>query len=237
MLKAISYRVLNCSLEFRSGILDGLYTTDGGNNNRIYTSSVALKDTLITMLSSMGIVTTILEDNRDGRLGNNTNYTVRWYTPEGRTRRKDVYILDDDFMWIKIKSINKLSDISTVSYCLEVLDDSEPIFMLPNGVHTHNCRLLSDTNKLDAFINSIGGTALSVGSCRVSTINLVRIAYESKLNQKKYLSILRDRVALDCKALFSMRHILKRNIEKGLLPNYQDGGVELDKQFCTIGGM
>ena len=34
-----------------------------------------------------------------------------------------------------------------------------------------------------------------------------------------------------------MRYILKRNIEKGLLPNYQDGAVELDKQFCTIGGI
>lgn len=105
------------------------------------------------------------------------------------------------------------------------------------GVLSNCCRLLSDTNKLDAFINSIGGTALSVGSCRVSTVNLVRIAYESKLNKKKYLDILRDRVLLDCKALTSMRHILKRNIEKGLLPNYQDGAVELDKQFCTIGGI
>lgn len=105
------------------------------------------------------------------------------------------------------------------------------------GVLSNCCRLLSDTNKLDAFINSIGGTALSVGSCRVSTVNLVRIAYESKMNKKKYLDVLRDRVLLDCKALTSMRHILKRNIEKGLLPNYQDGAVELDKQFCTIGGI
>lgn len=105
------------------------------------------------------------------------------------------------------------------------------------GVLSNCCRLLSDTSKLDAFINSIGGTALSVGSCRVSTINLARIAYESKLNKKKYLDILRDRVLLDCKALTSMRHIIKRNIEKGLLPNYQDGAVELDKQFCTIGGI
>ena len=105
------------------------------------------------------------------------------------------------------------------------------------GVLSNCCRLLSETQKLDAFINSIGGTALSVGSCRVSTINLVRIAYESKLNKKKYLDILRDRVLLDCKALYSMRYILKRNIEKGLLPNYQDGAVELDKQFCTIGGI
>ena len=105
------------------------------------------------------------------------------------------------------------------------------------GVLSNCCRLLSDTQKLDAFINSIGGTALSVGSCRVSTINLVRIAYESELDQKKYLKLLRQRVLLDCKALASMRHIIKRNIEKGLLPNYQDGAVELDKQFCTIGGI
>ena len=105
------------------------------------------------------------------------------------------------------------------------------------GVLSNCCRLLSDTQKLDAFINSIGGTALSVGSCRVSTINLVRIAYESEFDQKKYLKILRQRVLLDCKALASMRHIIKRNIEKGLLPNYQSGAVELDKQFCTIGGI
>ena len=30
---------------------------------------------------------------------------------------------------------------------------------------------------------------------------------------------------------------IKRNIEKGLLPNYQEGAVEFDKQFCTIGGI
>ena len=117
------------------------------------------------------------------------------------------------------------------------------------GILSNCCRLLSDTKKLDAFINSIGGTALSVGSCRVSTINLVRIAYEvlnlskpltDKANQNakdRYLKLLRDRVDLDCKALYSMRYIIKRNIEKGLLPNYQDGAVELDKQFCTIGGI
>ena len=105
------------------------------------------------------------------------------------------------------------------------------------GVLSNCCRLLSDTNELNPFINSIGGTALSVGSCRVSTINLVRIAYESKFNKKKYIDILKDRVTLDCKALYCMRHILQRNIEKGLLPNYQDGAVEFDKQFCTIGGI
>lgn len=137
---------------------------------------------------------------------------------------KDKQFIDEDFArWCSDHNI-KWSDSN--------------FFVSDNvGVLSNCCRLLSETTKLDAFINSIGGTALSVGSCRVSTINLVRIAYESKLNKKKYLDILRERVDLDCKALYSMRHILKRNIEKGLLPNYQDGAVELDKQFCTIGGI
>lgn len=103
------------------------------------------------------------------------------------------------------------------------------------GVLSNCCRLLSDTSKLSGFINSIGGTALSIGSVRVNTINLVRIAYESSLDREEYLRILKDRVILDCKVLYSIRHIIKRNIEKGLLPNYQDGALELDKQYCTIG--
>lgn len=238
--KQISYRVLHHSLDFRHGILDGLYTTDGGNSNRIYTSSELLKDSLMTMLASMGIASTFGCDDREGRLGTNTNYVIRWYTPNGRTKRKDVYIVDDEYFWFRIKSINKIDNVGTnpVSFCIEVLDsDVEPVFMLPNGVHTHNCRLLSSTKNLDVFINSIGGTALSVGSCRVNTINLVRIAYESECDKKKYLKILKDRTLLNCKSLYCMRHIIKRNIEKGLLPNYIDGAVELDKQFCTIGGI
>ena len=97
------------------------------------------------------------------------------------------------------------------------------------------CRLLSDTSKLNAFINSIGGTALSIGSVKVNTINLMRIAYESDFNEKKYLSLLKKRATLCCKALDAVRHIIKRNVEKGLLPNYQDGGIEMDKQYCTMG--
>lgn len=117
------------------------------------------------------------------------------------------------------------------------------------SVLSNCCRLLSDTKKLEGFVNSIGGTALSIGSCRVSTLNLVRIAYEalgyaatkknldptSEKAKDSYLSILHERTLLNCKALASMRHIIQRNIEKGLLPNYRDGAVELDKQYCTIG--
>jgi len=97
------------------------------------------------------------------------------------------------------------------------------------------CRLLSDTSKLNAFINSIGGTALSIGSVKVNTINLMRIALETECDEKKYLALLKKRAVLCCKTLDAVRHIIKRNVEKGLLPNYQDGAVEMDKQYCTMG--
>lgn len=99
------------------------------------------------------------------------------------------------------------------------------------------CRLLSDTSKLKGFINSIGGTALSIGSVKVNTINLVHIFYElgEEVTEKKYLSLLKKRTTLCCKVLDRVRHIIGRNIEKGLLPNYCDGGVEMDKQYCTVG--
>ena len=99
------------------------------------------------------------------------------------------------------------------------------------------CRLLSDTSKLKGFINSIGGTALSIGSVKVNTINLVHIFYElgEDVTEKKYLNLLKKRTTLCCKALDRVRHIISRNIEKGLLPNYCDGGIEMDKQYCTVG--
>ena len=103
------------------------------------------------------------------------------------------------------------------------------------GVLSNCCRLLSDSSKLDAFINSIGGTALSIGSVKVNTINLMRIGYETEFNEKKYLALLRKRATLCCKTLDTIRHIIKRNVEKGLLPNYCEGGIEIEKQYLTLG--
>lgn len=104
------------------------------------------------------------------------------------------------------------------------------------SVLSNCCRLLSSTTKLKGFINSIGGTALSIGSVKVNTINLMHIAYElPKLSEEKYISILSRRTTLCCKVLDTIRHIIVRNIEKKLLPNYVDGGIEIDKQYCTIG--
>ena len=95
------------------------------------------------------------------------------------------------------------------------------------------CRLLSDIKNLGYF-NSIGGTALEVGSVKVNTINLARIAYESK-NKDDYIEILKDRVVMCCEVLDVIRTIIKRNVEKGLLPNYTYKIMNINSQYSTIG--
>ena len=95
------------------------------------------------------------------------------------------------------------------------------------------CRLKSNIEDLGYF-NSIGGTALKVGSVKVSTVNLARIALEYD-NEKDYLVALRDLVELNCKALDIVRHIIKRNVDKGLLPNFTHGLIDFDHLYNTIG--
>lgn len=99
------------------------------------------------------------------------------------------------------------------------------------------CRLVSDltkVNKQKAYFNSIGGTALEVGSVKVNTINLARIAYETKTTQE-YIELLKKRVVLCLQTLDVIRHIIQRNVEKGLLPNYSLGVMSLTSQYNTIG--
>lgn len=97
------------------------------------------------------------------------------------------------------------------------------------------CRLISNTSKLDAFINSIGGTSLSIGSVKVNTINLRRIAIECNKDKNKFIEILKERLDVCIKTLDVIRGVIERNIEKGLLPNYSYGLMELKKQYNTVG--
>lgn len=94
------------------------------------------------------------------------------------------------------------------------------------------CRLKSDIKNIGYF-NSLGGTALEVGSIKVSTINLARLAYEN--NKEDYLRALKDIVILDLKALDVVRGIIQRNTEKGLLSNYSMKLMNMESQYNTIG--
>lgn len=95
------------------------------------------------------------------------------------------------------------------------------------------CRLISDVKNLGYF-NSIGGTALEVGSIKVNTINLARLAYEND-TEESYIKSLEEKVLLCIQALDCIREIIRRNAEKGLLPNYTKEVISMESQYNTIG--
>ena len=84
------------------------------------------------------------------------------------------------------------------------------------------------------YFNSIGGTALKVGSVKVNTVNLARIALDTK-TEEQYLEELKNRVYICLCALDCVRHIIRRNVEKGILPNFSYGLIDFEHLYNTIG--
>lgn len=95
------------------------------------------------------------------------------------------------------------------------------------------CRLKSDIRDLGYF-NSIGGTALKVGSVKVNTVNLIRCALDSD-SEEEFLENLKHRTEVALRALDCIRHIIARNVEKGLLPNFSYGLIDFEHLYNTIG--
>lgn len=134
--------------------------------------------------------------------------------------KKDGKFKDEEFAKWACKHNMKWSDSN-------IFADSSPTSL------SNCCRLKSNIEDLGYF-NSIGGSALRVGSVKVSTINLARLAYKHR-TEKSYLKALREITELNLQALDIVRHIIERNIEKGLLPNYCDGLIDISTQYNTIG--
>ena len=95
------------------------------------------------------------------------------------------------------------------------------------------CRLKSDIRDLGYF-NSIGGTALKVGSVKVSTINLARLALDTN-TEEEYLEELKNRITTNLQALDCVRHIIQRDVEKELLPNFNYNLIDFEHLYNTIG--
>ena len=95
------------------------------------------------------------------------------------------------------------------------------------------CRLKSNIKDLGYF-NSIGGTALKVGSIKVNTINLARLALDTN-SKEEFIEELKERTLCCVRVLHVVRHIIERNVEKGLLPNFYYGLIDFASCYNTIG--
>ena len=197
--------ILDSSLSFRTEYINKLF-----ENNTAFINNDKLVETVEFVANSIGLNTKI-EKTDNGYI---------------------VTIVDSDYF--RITSIEDYKSDDSNVYCFAMDNEDEPYFTLPNGMITHNCRLVNDFSKLKGFINSIGGTALKIGSVKVNTINLARIALETN-SKEEYLDKLTERTNLCIKVLDVIRSIIKRDIEKGLLPNYTYGLIDLNRQYNTVG--
>lgn len=159
---------------------------------------------------------------------------------------------------------NNLFTYPVLTYCLVYRDNEFQDEEFAKWASTHNmkwsdsnflispdttsaascCRLLSSITdlkgeeekpeKLTGVMNSIGGSSLDIGSVVVTTINMAGLAYQSE-NEYDFFNHLYEKVKLVIETNDVVRGIIKRNVEKGLLPNYTYDLMKFNRQFNTIG--
>lgn len=95
------------------------------------------------------------------------------------------------------------------------------------------CRLRSDKNNV--FFNSFGGASDSIGSMGVVCLNLPQLAFKYKDNFEQFKEELHNLTLLAQEVNYAKRCMLKTSINKGHLPLYTNGYMDLSKQFSTTG--
>lgn len=156
-VKTLNLDCLTQSRAFRGGILDGYYLTDGGNSNRIYTTSKKLTKQIEALCTSLGKHTIIDMSDRTnepvvirGSVYKRSYplYCIRWYEDVNKRTYKNIYEVRNNSTYFKVTSIEPVKYDDEFVYCFEMQRDMEPYFTLPNGMITHNCRLVSDIDNL-----------------------------------------------------------------------------------------
>ena len=248
--KELNMECLLQSKEFRQGILDGWYKTDGGNNNRCYTTSKKLVDCMEVLITSLGKCSIIDKIDNTNNLGvirgqeikhNYPLYCVRWYDMKNKRTMKDVYKVINNSVYFKIKSIERVEYNDDI-YCFEMKNLDEPYFTLPNGIITHNCRLRNEVEE-NVFSYTLGAGGVKTGSKKVITLNLNRIIQDWYRKSHRLLfkykgelsDYIRETTNRVHKYLNAWNEKLWDDFNNDMLSVYKAGFIDLDKQFLTIG--
>jgi hypothetical protein len=244
------------SEEFRRGIIDGMYATDGGNSNRIYTTSDHIRDGLEAILTSLGMHSIIDTSDRTNEpvvirgesfTRNHPLHCIRWYARGNKRDLNDLRIIRNNSVYFKVKSIELVGSPESV-YCFEVKNEDEPYFTLPNGIFTHNCRLRSNIDAHE-YHNSFGAGSTKIGSLGVATINLPRVVYFAQ--QTRDMMVSNGNTDVDLTDIFmrtldgfvhsvaiinmAKRALIEERIKERALPLYDHGFMSLSNQYLTTG--
>ncbi len=96
------------------------------------------------------------------------------------------------------------------------------------------CRLRNEIQD-NGFSYTLGAGGVSTGSKSVLTINLNRCIQEAHKEKTHYMSFLEDVVDLAHKVQLGYNENLKELQQKGMLPLFDAGYINLSRQYLTIG--
>ena len=143
------------------------------------------------------------------------------------------YSITNSFDWSETEN-NKLLFEMTAKYGTPYFSNYINSDMEPSDVRSMCCRLRLDLRELRKKSGGFFGSGESTGSVGVVTINLPRIAYESKTEQEFYerLDKLMD---ISARSLKVKRTVITKLLEAGLYPYTKRYLGTFDNHFSTIG--
>ena len=145
-------------------------------------------------------------------------YYMRWFVNESKQQTFTFPVNTATFYKNDEGEIVDKSFLELISE-LNCFNGTFNIFTGPLGVLSSCCRLRNDIKETKEYVNSFGVAGVSIGSHRVVTINLPRIAYESE-DDADYTKRLEYNVKVAQDILDIHRGIIANNIQKGKLPLY-----------------
>lgn len=234
--KRLTINTWNTSSQFRTGIYDGYFETDGCKNGKNYahTTNKKLCEDLIVLGASIGKYFKMSVNDKNTRYFKEDKSDLEHFT----SYRLDVFKpaeQSDEYYSVKVINVSELdaSRINTV-YNFTV-DTNDHLYELPNGIITHQCcRLRLDLRELRRKSGGYFGSGESTGSIGVVTINMPRLAYLSE-TEADFYARLDHLMDVSARSLKVKRDVITKFLDNGLYPYTRRYLGTFNNHFSTIG--
>ena len=143
------------------------------------------------------------------------------------------YSITKDFDWSDTEN-NRLLFEMTAKYGTPYFSNYINSDMKPSDVRSMCCRLRLDLRELRKKTGGFFGSGESTGSVGVVTINMPRIAYQSK-DEKEFYRRLDHMMDIAARSLKTKREVITRLLDEGLYPYTKRYLGTFENHFSTIG--
>lgn len=237
--KGLTTFTWNTSDEFRKGIFDGYYDTDGSKKSKCFahTTNKGLCEDLIMLASSLGKVFSYSVNENNTRYFKADKSDLVYFTSYKLSEKS--FDMVGDYYVVSVISNEELPSRAKSVYNFTI-DTPEHLVELPNGIISPQCcRLQLDRKALRKRGGGLFGSDSQTGSIGVVTINLARIGYNFKGDKKAYLKQLYKLMDMAKSTLEKKRAFVTEMVKRGLYPytrRYVNSALNgFTTYFSTIG--